>query len=604
MGEKRKTLGEKHGFIKFVLWGIAFFFLISIVVMHIRGMEYAGKKDIEKLDITGEYSIDGGKTYIAFDNARKIPSAGIEHITIRLKADKDIPKDKTIFFYSSNTDITAFLNGKNVFFMHAYGDNPWVEFESPGIKTGDEIILELKAITPHVFNPSFRVMLKKAFVGNKYDLLIYEMTINTFHILACIFCVILGIALFLTRFSIGTPSKYNTEGLTSCSMLLIFGGICCFLYYDFITLLIDNYIGVKYIDTLTQGLTFIFMTGYVRRYVYDKKLKQVSYGMTFFSVIVVILYSVNQMFVPFSIQDSNLVFSWVVAIGIAVSVAQVLFLFSGIRKAESGGNMVFLSLLLCAAGTTVEMTYHVLTGIYIGKVFLITFFIFAWIQYRLITKYFYDTGREAEKAQKLEKELTENHVKMMLSQIQPHFLYNALGTIRSLCTKDPAEARNALDHFAKYLRANMDSLNEKWCIPFSKELEHVNSYLYIEKLRFGDLLKIEYDIRAERFELPPLTLQTIVENAVKHGLLAKREGGTVKISTKETRNNIEITVQDTGVGFDAAKKIDDGRSHVGIANTRQRIMAMCGGSLNIGSKIDEGTVITILLPKENVMIDR
>ena len=169
-------------------------------------------------------------------------------------------------------------------------------------------------------------------------------------------------------------------------------------------------------------------------------------------------------------------------------------------------------------------------------------------------------------------------------------MYNALTSIAMMCTIDPETARDATVTFAKYLRGNMDSLKQKAPVPFTQELEHLKKYLYIEKLRFGKKLNVEYDIQAEDFVIPMLSVQPLVENAVKHGVGMKKKGGTVTISTRETETAFEVTISDDGVGFDtSAAKKDDGRSHVGMENTRIRLKEMCGGEVVIESKIGEGT---------------
>lgn len=206
--------------------------------------------------------------------------------------------------------------------------------------------------------------------------------------------------------------------------------------------------------------------------------------------------------------------------------------------------------------------------------------------------------------QQMQKELYEAKVGVMVSQIQPHFMYNALSSIAMMCTIDPKTARQATVTFAKYLRGNMDSIKQTKPVPFSQELEHLKKYLYIEKLRFGDMLNIEYDIQATDFVLPQLSIQPLVENAVKHGVGMKKEGGTVTISTRETEDAFEVIISDDGVGFDtSAEKKDDGRSHIGMENTRKRVKEMCGGEVRIESKVGEGTVATVVLPKEDQKIE-
>ena len=194
----------------------------------------------------------------------------------------------------------------------------------------------------------------------------------------------------------------------------------------------------------------------------------------------------------------------------------------------------------------------------------------------------------------------EQRIQIMMTQIQPHFLYNSLTVIQELCRSDPAQAEAATVQFANYLRGNMDALQTNTPIPFGQELEHTRQYLALEEMRFEDKLTVRYDIQCESFLLPNLTLQPIVENAVRHGVRGNADGrGEVVIATRETPDCYEITVKDNGPGFDPEKQPkDQGSSHVGIQNVRQRLAQMCGGELKIESIPGAGTCVTIALPKE------
>ena len=146
----------------------------------------------------------------------------------------------------------------------------------------------------------------------------------------------------------------------------------------------------------------------------------------------------------------------------------------------------------------------------------------------------------------------------------------------------------------------MNSLKEQAPVPFESELRHLETYLSLEKMRFGDELNIEYDIEATDFLIPSLTVQPLVENAVKHGVGMKEDGGTVTIATKEFDDRYEVIVSDDGVGFDTAKKPNDGRTHIGMENVRNRLKTMCNAVLNIESTVGKGTVATITIPKEEI----
>ncbi len=198
----------------------------------------------------------------------------------------------------------------------------------------------------------------------------------------------------------------------------------------------------------------------------------------------------------------------------------------------------------------------------------------------------------------VQRELYEAKVSVMVSQIRPHFMYNALSSIAILCKLNPDTAYHATVAFSDYLRGNMDSLKQSAPVPFEKELEHLKKYLYIEKLRFDDQLNIEYDIQDTNFEIPLLSVQPLVENAVKHGVGMKEDGGTVRISTRETETAHEVIIEDDGVGFDVNEQKNDGRSHIGMENTKKRLQDMCGGEVIIKSKPGEGTVAKIIIPKK------
>lgn len=193
--------------------------------------------------------------------------------------------------------------------------------------------------------------------------------------------------------------------------------------------------------------------------------------------------------------------------------------------------------------------------------------------------------------------IAEQRIKLMMSQIQPHFLYNSLSSISELCETDPKKAQQMTDDFSEYLRYNLTALNTEKLVSFEKQLEQTEIYLKIEKTRFEDRVNAVYEIEATDFEVPTLTVQPLVENAVRHGICKRPEGGTVTIRSFEADHEYVIEISDDGVGFDMESIRADGEAHVGIENVRTRLKYF-GDTLEIKSEPDIGTTATIRVPKK------
>ena len=196
----------------------------------------------------------------------------------------------------------------------------------------------------------------------------------------------------------------------------------------------------------------------------------------------------------------------------------------------------------------------------------------------------------------LDAQLAESRVSTMISQIRPHFIYNTLGSIEQLCEIDPSKAGELVHNFAKYLRGNFGELDNPKPILMSQEMEHVHHYINIENVRFPDMT-FSFEMNSGDFLIPALTIQPIVENAIKHGLMKLQKGGTVRVVSYEMETQYCVLVEDNGVGFDTSELLDD-RKHVGIRNIRGRLAAMVNGTLDIESTIGVGTKVLIKIPKE------
>ena len=206
--------------------------------------------------------------------------------------------------------------------------------------------------------------------------------------------------------------------------------------------------------------------------------------------------------------------------------------------------------------------------------------------------------REKEVLLKSEADRRKKQLEVTLSQLQPHFIFNALGAIRIMIRTDSEAAYDMLYDFSKFLRASLDALQQEDLIPFSTELEQIKAYLNIENKRFSNRICAEYDIETEDFKIPALTIEPLVVNAVRHGLRKGKDTGTVVLRTQKNLDSVIIEVEDNGTGFDAGawEMTDTDQSYMGISNVRSRLIRQVKADFHIKSVLGQGTIIHIEIP--------
>ncbi|MBQ9664816.1 MAG: histidine kinase [Oscillospiraceae bacterium] len=297
----------------------------------------------------------------------------------------------------------------------------------------------------------------------------------------------------------------------------------------------------------------------------------------------------------YSIDDSNVyrrgpLYPLLLAPPVLIMAVNVIALWRRRKKLSSKQRLAFgIYIIIPMISMLLQMffygIYMILLGSSVAAVFM---FNYIWLDQ---SERYYQQVRENEQLR----------IDIMLSLIQPHFLYNTLGAIQSLCKTDSVAAEKAVAQFSRYLRGNMDSITKDRTVSFTQELEHTKLYLELEQLRYEDALQVSYDLNCTEFRIPTLTLQPLAENAVRHGVRGKPSGrGTVAISSQEYEDHYEITVEDDGPGFDPNQEKCDGQSHIGLANVRERLQRVAGGSLRIDSAPGVGTKAVIMIPKEGV----
>ena len=258
-----------------------------------------------------------------------------------------------------------------------------------------------------------------------------------------------------------------------------------------------------------------------------------------------------------------------------------------IRRRERLSRKVRLSLLVAQLPMTVTVLVHIFIDIY--PLIDICTVLSTLSMYGLIL------SDQVEQYMDQQGEIVHQRASIMVLQMRPHFIYNTMTSIYYLCDQDPQKAQRVTMDFTTYLRRNFTAIASRDPIPFSDELEHTRAYLAVEQIQFEDSLFVDYDTPHTQFCVPPLTLQPIVENAVKHGMDPDSAPLRISIRTRETELGSEIIVEDNGPGFDFTAA-NDSEPHIALANIQQRLKMMCGGEMRIMPREGGGTVVKVTIP--------
>lgn len=256
-----------------------------------------------------------------------------------------------------------------------------------------------------------------------------------------------------------------------------------------------------------------------------------------------------------------------------------------IRRRKKLTKKYYNGLLVYLLPMTVAVIVHMFISVETFVVFGMA--LFALIMYGLILS---DNMEQYAKQQQV---IAHQRASVMVLQMRPHFIYNTMTTIYYLCKQDADKAQQVTLDFTDYLRQNFNAIASEDTVPFADELKHTRSYLAVEKAQHENSLFVDFDTPFTRFRMPPLTLQPLVENAVKHAMNPNAGPLCITVRTEQTDAGIEITVQDNGVGFDPT---DESKPYPTLKNIRQRLEMMCGGSMVIQSHVGKGTVVTIHIP--------
>ncbi|MBQ8693509.1 MAG: histidine kinase [Synergistaceae bacterium] len=255
---------------------------------------------------------------------------------------------------------------------------------------------------------------------------------------------------------------------------------------------------------------------------------------------------------------------------------------AAVQRRKQLSRKIYLSFMIVLLPMAVTLIVHMFIDVY--PLISLCIVLSAISMYGLIL------SDQLEQHMRQQREIVNQRANIMILQMRPHFICNTMTSIYYLCERDPQKAKRVTIDFTNYLRRNFNAIASRDAIMFNDELEHTRAYLAVAQVQFEDNLFVEYEIEHVNFRVPPLTLQPIVENAVKHGLNPDGDPLRIVIKTRKTERYSEIIVEDNGSGFDADKAFN---SHGSLANIKQRL-EMMGGVININSS-ETGTQVIIYI---------
>ena len=608
--KKFRLVKKKH----LLVAGILLLFVLASTLLIVDESEFSQSESalVAQVYFDGEYSVAGGP-WQKIVKGEHIPATEGD-VTLRgnfhiLTPDGEYvgicSSDALIAFYLNHINITVCEAGNEPFVLdledRMYGNAlcgvSWVAYYLTGTT---EEPLEIIVHNPHGFGNETAIdeMLDNVSfwteIGFEKDILASgERQRNAGIVLMLVSLMFLGTALFSTLIHIK-----NSRIIWLLGLLVLFAG----LYFTYSSKGISFWSESIASNTALLGVSMMFYMLFLSMIIVclmkgTKKVGAIAVGvLSVANAICFVLPKLGSVF----FYDTLI---WWIFVQLVINAVLGVCLIQEIVISDNRERLIYIGAFLPLVAFAVDVLGNwrgTWRGAIVSQyVFLVLFAISVVMVLKLIPS----NINAAAKAKTLEMEkialnaeLTQSRMSTMMSQIRPHFIYNTLGTIEQLCDIDPQKAGELVHDFAKYLRGNFGELDNPKPILMSQEMAHVHHYVSIENVRFPDMT-FTFEMNSEDFRIPALTVQPIVENAIKHGLMKLQKGGTIHVVSYETDTHYCVSVVDDGVGFDATVMHDE-RKHVGLRNIRERLSAMVNGTMEIESEVGVGTKVLIKIPKE------
>lgn len=580
----------------FYLIGYIMLFLLAGMVMYQLNQRnnQAIASFVIPVKFSGEYSI-GGEEWKPLDKATRLPAFDGD-VLLRGNFEEIYPGN--VCFYLNHIGVSITINGQKVFESGRWEDivpeiicgSYWSDWLCEEINEKD--VIEIRLHNPHHYGNAnaFNQFLHSMQRGAGLALERHASQKSVLYRWIGVFLLVISIVI------IGIALGYLAQRLPMAGQLFSMGVL---------TLSMSGYILLDMIDTSFRSENCLFNTC-IRQYCimfagieFANCIRKALVGRErkAANVLTLMLGAADGILLILSMLGVIEVFDgeayWAIINGLAAVVFLVICIWVMVHREKERNLLlgVYVTFLSAVLVELLNGRINFLPGGVVVKTVFSALFLFLLVRAIKVVAFNHRASIEAEK---LAEKLRSSRIVLAMSQIRTHFIFNVLNAISGMCKYDAEKADETVVRFANYLRSNIDIMQEDRPIPFLRELEHLKDYVVLEQVRFGDRISFYTELEVTDFQIPPLVLQPVVENSVKHGILAKQSDGKILLQTKFKEKAIIITIQDDGVGFDP-KDINEENS-VGLSNVRFRLEHMVGGKLNIESKVGEGTTVRMILP--------
>lgn len=604
-------MNEKSGWQNKVVYGVAAVLCLVFFLFSFQQDRPYLQQDVDtmprKIEFKGSYQIDGQASADLKAGQIQAEDPG-EEVILRGHFNQTIEEDTMLYFRIYHIGVRMYLNGAEVFsygqrggqseIYHALGDL-WDGFKvEKRISPDDTVEFHLtdpveagryRTVTEYNF------FLDNIYAGSWGQMIRAVLIDNWPHLLLSVFLITNGTALWIMAMAL----KYTKADVDQ----IVFNGAYLFVVMGLwmltsgrILSLITSYNGV--IMSVEYVLLFL-MGALIFRYIgtiIESRARLFIRFLEYSSVLLLVLYMFLQ---AFGIMDGfEFQVKAIIPMMIMLVSAIVCLVNEHFRYRRAGVSYMAVSVIILVVFYLIGVSEFLLRMPQRDTWYDIGIFIFTLMQLVFIIHYLRRKLLEAKQAETVKVELAETKMRMMISQIRPHFIFNTLNAISALCLEDPLAADEAIVKFSKYLRANIAVLEGPRYISFEEELGHIKNYVAIEQMRFRGKINVDYDIGFSGFSVPLLSIQPIVENAIKHGISRQKNGGTVTVQSRREADCAVVTVEDDGVGFDP-RTFNEKKESVGMRNIDARLRISSKAVVKVESEPGKGTRVTVQIPIEN-----